>query len=259
MTHAFSVTFVLLFSLILAGCASRPTNPTGTTTPPSHYKVQAGDTVSKIAKMYKVDWRELSKLNNLDEKHTIYAGQWLILPNHAEVESTEETVASETKDEPKKADNKPSKQDKPTQESKPSPNTTQESRLLAQDIGRFSYPVGRGNTVAKGFGMPIQNGLTEGIFFLGNQGDAIYASEAGTIIYANPKKTDQRPMVMIEHTEGYVSTYFDISEVTVKNAQHVKKGDKLGVMTAQTQSGKALFEFRLAKNGRYIDPVSVLK
>lgn len=66
-------------------------------------------------------------------------------------------------------------------------------------------------------------------------------------------------MVMIEHTEGYVSTYFDISEVTVKNAQHVKKGDRLGVMTAQTQSGKALFEFRLAKNGRYIDPVSVLK
>lgn len=44
------------------------------------YTVKAGDTVGKIASMYKLDWHELAKINNLANLDLIQVGQKLMLP-----------------------------------------------------------------------------------------------------------------------------------------------------------------------------------
>jgi membrane-bound lytic murein transglycosylase D len=48
-----------------------------------YYKVRRGDTLSKIARRYRVRERELVAVNNLRSRHRIRAGQVLVLPDNA--------------------------------------------------------------------------------------------------------------------------------------------------------------------------------
>lgn len=361
------LSMAITIPLILVGCASKPTNPTGdfvgTTigndqanheeisfAVGTRYQVKTGDTVSGIAKKFNMDWRELSKFNHLDSKHTIYAGQWLNIPASAQIAAPSQPLvsvvrtASEVVQTPAPAVQvettinqppQPTPQPLPVVEpptltiqntppvlvvsdvlastpmltptptpepafapvaipapvvvstptpptSKPIPqvmpalglgfNGSANNALApspvpiptptaqAQQTPNFIYPVGQDNLVVKGFGVPIPNGKTEGIFFVGNVGDAIVASETGTVVYANAHPTaTNRPMVVIDHNNGYVSTYFDVGTILVKVGDSVRRGDRLGGMTPQTKSGKALFEFRIAQSGRYIDPMGIIK
>lgn len=269
-----SLSLCLCLSLAVVGCASKPTNPTGKTiTAPDTHRVKLGDTVSKIAQEYNLNWRAISELNNLDANHTIYVGQLLKLPKGSRqtTQTLTETrttsvlpipvfVPTKPPAPPQETVVAPTTQNTQAPEFKlpPSPESTSPPIITANEVMQFDYPVGKDNRVIKGFGSPLKNGTTEGIFFAGKAGDTIYASGAGRVIYAN-NAPNHRPMIMIEHSNGYISTYLDVNEVQVRSGNKVNKGDKLGVMVSQTQSGQALFEFRIAKHGRYIDPITVLK
>ncbi|MDO4426678.1 MAG: M23 family metallopeptidase [Moraxella sp.] len=266
--------------LSLAGCASKPTNPRGLKasqggTLPARYQVQAGDTVSGIAARYGLNWRELSAHNNLDANHTIRIGQWL---NFSGLTSTGSFAKqsypnrSQSTPSPTRTQAQPVAQPAPvtaaspvqtvqqsvsTPTVSPTPNQSHSTSLIGSSaVMGFSYPVGRNNPVVRNFGTPINAGMTEGMFFSGRAGDAILASKAGTVVAANHSG---RPMILIDHGNGYSSTYFDVQNISVRSGQNIRTGEQLGVMTAQTSSGAALFEFRISRNGRYIDPVSVLR
>lgn len=272
-----SLSLCLCLSLAMVGCASKPTNPTGRfVSVPATHQVKLGDTISKIAQTYNLNWRDISELNNLDANHTIYAGQVLKLPRSTNpapkstntqtlVENKTVTILPSTASTLVPAPSKPvapaptpPQTQAPEFKLPPSPQAPTAPVIGANEVMQFDYPVGKDNRVVKGFGSPLKNGTTEGIFFAGQAGNPIYSTGSGTVIYAN-NAPNHRPMIMIDHGKGYISTYFDVNEVQVKNGTKVNKGDKLGVMIIQTQDGRALFEFRIAKNGSYIDPITVLK
>nr|WP_227547407.1 LysM peptidoglycan-binding domain-containing protein [Moraxella catarrhalis] len=94
--------FGVITTCILAGCASKPTYNstsgsgshrtsgsgglaigsqviTDSQGVPNRYQVKQGDTVSKIAQRYGLNWREIGHINNLNSSYTIYTGQWLTL------------------------------------------------------------------------------------------------------------------------------------------------------------------------------------
>lgn len=316
MNHLYLSSASLAIVLILTACASKPTNPTGDFVSDGklsfavggRYQVKSGDTVSKIAKEFNMDWRELSAFNHLDSKHTIYAGQWLNIPATGSnlTAPSNPTQAQQTNPQPTtpkpttpvvvvpmpapsttnlpavvsppvlglgfnatKAPNPAAMTPNATPPNTTTPNNTPPNQdtpthkaiqANQTQAPQFRYPVGQDNLIVKGFGVPIPNGKTEGIFFVGNVGDGIFASDTGTIVYANASPNgNNRPMVVIDHNNGYVSTYFDVGAILVKVGDGVNKGDRLGGMTPQTKSGKALFEFRIAQSGRYVDPMTVIK
>ena len=45
------------------------------------YTVKSGDTLSEIAASYGVDWREMARLNNLENPDLIFPGQVFKVPN----------------------------------------------------------------------------------------------------------------------------------------------------------------------------------
>lgn len=265
----------LACTLVLAGCASKPRAPSNARPTivnyngiPSHYQVRSGDTVSKIAARYGLNWREVSALNRLDSKHTIHVGQWLTLHNHTNTRTQNNTRAntfaiqtptSNTRNTQTQARATAPSQTQQSAPSLPTASITARPVSINSALLSFSYPVARTNPVARRFGTPTAVGMTEGIFFSGKEGDIIMAAGSGTIIHADTNiATKDRPMIMIQHDNGYVSSYFDVKNIQVRSGQTVGMGQTLGNMITQTDSGIALFEFRIAKNGSYIDPVSVL-
>lgn len=243
--RAVCLMFVSLF--LVFGCAQRPSKPQYQATQrvmtavPERYRVQAGDTVGKIAAKYGLNWREVSAKNRLDANHTIYVGQWLTLSGLSIHQDTPPTRAIST----------------PTVV--PSANvavSTRASRQSPTTAPRLAYPVMRSNSIAKQFGAQTAVGPTEGIFFSGLAGDLVLASGQGKVVAAH--QYAGRMMVIVSHGGGYTTTYLDLADVGVGVGQEVRAGDRLGKMLSQTSSGLGLFEFRVAYNGRYIDPAPLL-
>ena len=65
--------------------AAVPTEPAATDAAEPEYRtytVKSGDTLSEIAASYGVDWREMARLNNLENPDLIYPGQVFKVPNN---------------------------------------------------------------------------------------------------------------------------------------------------------------------------------
>ena len=84
----------VLATVMLAGCASAPKKPSApppvvtkptpvkpklTQASPPTYRVKAGETLYSISLRFDKDYRELARINDLDEKFTIYVDQQLRL------------------------------------------------------------------------------------------------------------------------------------------------------------------------------------
>lgn len=262
---------------------------------PSYHLVQRGDTVSQIARRYQLGLHDIGRLNNLDSQYTIYAGQWLMLwqsddkqTRYTHQPATTPTTPTTTVRQPTTPTpmptpapvvtiptpvSKPVPATTPVQVNQPTmspPTTTQTpaqtpapspTPALVGSVGlmQFVYPVSKNNPVVRRFGNATVNGNmvnSHGMWFSGRDGDAVMASRAGTVIHADGNMDGA--MIAIEHADGFVSNYFHIKDAQVKAGQNVQAGQRIASMKQQA-SGNILLEFRISKNSRYIDPISVLK
>lgn len=282
----------VVMSCALSACVTQPTytkpqtvviNERGV---PNLYKVERGETVSKIANRYGLNWRDVAKLNRLDSQNTIYTGQWLVLwkgnVSHQKTTNASQNLQVQTvatprphtpnyqvsgQSNPPKAIPQPQAttyQPPITQPPVPQPtpptNTNHASLVGSVGLMQFVYPVAKHSKVVRHFGEVRQvNGMDtkfDGMWFNGNDGDAIMASRAGTVIYAGGDNT-QTPFISIRHADGFTSEYRFLKDVTVKQGQNVTAGQRIASMKAS--NGAALTEFRILKGNVYIDPLSVLK
>lgn len=125
---------------------------------------------------------------------------------------------------------------------------------------KFDYPVGRNNKIVRHFGeISNINGINtkaEGMWFTGSNNDIVRATRSGTVVHAD--NTNTGGIITISHSDGFVSSYLHVKDVSVRKGQNIGVGDLIAKMKQQ-QNGATLLEFRIAKNGVYIDPVTVLK
>lgn len=61
--------------------APEPPAPTAAEPEYRTYTVKSGDTLSEIAQSFGVDWREMARLNNLENPDLIFPGQVFKVPN----------------------------------------------------------------------------------------------------------------------------------------------------------------------------------
>ncbi|MCL1623677.1 M23 family metallopeptidase [Moraxella sp. Tifton1] len=267
-------TLGMLTVVVLSGCASQPNQQKMTTKAalgspkvvmnaqgvPNRYLVKQGDTISKIAVRYGLDWQTLGRINHLDAQYTIYVGQWLTLwQDGVGLDALTHQRTSQHTQQPKTTKSKitPAKPAVPTY----TPPSTVTSSPSVGSVGlmQFRYPVSSSNPVVRRFGTTTINGQavnSQGMWFSGRAGDAVLASRKGTVLHADGNIDGA--MIAIAHADGFVSNYFHIQNAQVKAGQTVQAGQQIATMRGQ-ENGTALLEFRIARNSSYVDPLSVLK
>lgn len=239
-------------TLTMVGCATKPTyqsanqaGPTIITNAqgiPNYHRVQRGDTVSQIAERYRISYRQIGALNNLDSKYTIYSGQWLKL-----WQGTQGTPSNNTYTQPKQTYTAPVTS--APQNNSQNPVYT----VTANATSGYEYP--SRNQVTRNFDVAAG---TMGMWFAGNVGDPVLASQAGTVLYSGNGLTEYGNLIMIRHSDNYITAYAHNSELLVKEGDTVQLGQRIANMGNSGQTNQVGLEFQVRLNGNPIDPRAVL-
>ncbi|HTX90746.1 MAG TPA: M23 family metallopeptidase [Anaerolineales bacterium] len=99
-----------------------------------------------------------------------------------------------------------------------------------------------------------------GVDFAGAQGNAVYAVDAGTVVYSGWNTWGYGNLIIIDHGNGWQSLYAHLSQINVGCGQNVGQGDLIGLvgMTGGTSTGPHLhFELMNVTYG-YVNPLDYI-
>ncbi|MDW6023958.1 peptidoglycan DD-metalloendopeptidase family protein [Mesorhizobium sp. BAC0120] len=232
------------------------------------YVVQAGDTLSKVAKKNGVSAASLKQANGLDNG-LLKVGQTLKLP--AAATGAPEQVASVAKapvDAVTTGTTGPVKKVTSAEISGYTPPQRAEKKIEDADvdtaaaapdstgIGKMRWPV-RGRVIS-GFGKGSGRS-NDGIDIAVPEGTPIKAAENGVVIYAGDGLKDFGNTVLVRHDDGLVTVYGHASEIDVKRGDKVKRGQEIARsgMSGTTDAPKLHFEVR--KNSAPVNPSTYLE
>ncbi len=281
---------VLLAGLMLTACGGdRPIVPVSDRSlnqrqPESEMRtVLRGDTLYSIAWESGRDYHELAAWNGLAPPYTIVPGQQLRLyppPTHVVLPTPlPPTPAVEKKAGPppvKVPVSKPHKTAKPATPARLPPTVLKlpKPRPTATVIAEPSKPVRPAKNVSRptssgtgsGWVWPAggkvlknfdENGAGKGLDIGGSKGQAIQAAAAGRVVYQGSGLRGYGQLIIVKHSDEYLSAYAHNDRIYVKEGDTVKRGQKIAAM-GDSGSEQVMLHFEIRRNGKPVDPLKYL-
>lgn len=243
------------------------------------YVIQAGDTLSGVARRFGTPVRTLMTLNGIGENGAIGVGMRLILPEGARDNGTDpyatgpspfqDTVLAEVPPPP------PPPPPPPVQTPAPPPPASSggttvgdedgfpnAAELVRRAAGRFAWPV-RGDLLTR-FGTMGSGLRSDGINIGADAGTEVRASAAGQVAYAGDSLPGLGTTVVIVHSDGWVTAYSHLGSTNVRMEQRVTQGQVIGTTgtTGGVTQPQVHFEIRYtpapADRPRPVDPLPLL-
>ncbi|NYT36610.1 LysM peptidoglycan-binding domain-containing protein [Allopusillimonas soli] len=239
----------LVAAALMAGCASRTSRAPITDlsagggvaaqSGESLYTVRPGDTLYKIAQAHNMDVNTLAQLNNLSNANVLSVGQQLRL--NGSVPAPAAPVAPPAEQGP--ATPMPVTPVQPVQ-----PTTV----ARASDAGLISWAWPASGDIIQAF-----NTNTKGIDIAGTPGDPVYAAADGNVMYAGNGVRGLGNLILLGHSDGFVTAYAHNQTLLVKTGQVIKKGDKIALL-GQTDTSSPRLHFEIRRRGTPVNPLSYL-
>ncbi len=89
-------------------------------------------------------------------------------------------------------------------------------------------------------------------------GDMVRASASGTVVFAAEEPTRFGRQVLIDHGNGWQTSYGHLARITVKKGDVVKAGERIGIAGDAGQATRPELHFEIRHDGKDIDPASKL-
>jgi murein DD-endopeptidase MepM/ murein hydrolase activator NlpD len=120
----------------------------------------------------------------------------------------------------------------------------------------FRWPV-RGRVIA-GFGPKPNGQQNDGINVSVPEGTPIKAAEDGTVAYAGSELKGYGNLVLVRHSNGFVTAYAHASELSVKKGDAVKRGQVIGKAGATGNVTSPQLHFEVRRGATPVDPAQYL-
>ncbi|WP_027896883.1 peptidoglycan DD-metalloendopeptidase family protein [Zestomonas thermotolerans] len=238
------------------------------------YVVQRGDTLYSIAFRYGWDWKALAARNNIAPPYIIRVGQVIRFDGRqpAAGSAVASRPASSTANTLKPASSMPAnttaRTQTPTQQkpSTPAPAATPAApaATASSSPANVSQPSARS---ASGWLWPANgtlisrfasNGsLNKGIDIAGELGQPVFAASDGSVVYAGSGLRGYGELVIIKHSDTYVSAYGHNRRLLVREGQQVKAGQTIAEM-GSTGTDRVKLHFEIRRQGKPVDPLQYL-
>lgn len=206
--------------------------------------VQAGDTVFGIAFRAGLNYRDVAAWNGIEEPYTIQVGQKLRLsppsasmgvkaPKTIPALPNQKTVLSKTV---------------PVGEPVPVKPATPVLSNIA-----WQWPA-KGEIIGRYIAGDKTN---QGINIAGGNGQDIVAPADGTVVYSGAGLIGYGELLIIKHSNEWISAYAHNSKRLVAEGVRVKAGQHIAEM-GQTGSVRTMLHFEIRRNGKPVDPLLYL-
>ena len=251
-----NIFIALLAVLLVAACSNHPAPTSSLGQPPSdwidHHTVSKGETLYSIAWRYGKDFRQLAAINGIAAPYSIFPGQKLRLEG--------QLVAAVQPSPPVKSYSAPVAKAKPVAKA-PTKSTRSltpkklPSRPKTKVTGaiQWRWPV-KGKMIS---GFRSGDPLRKGVDIAGEKGDSVLAAANGTVIYAGSALRGYGKLLIVKHSEEYLSAYAHNDKLLVAEGSKVKAGQRIAELgSSGTDRNKLHFEIR--RNGQPVDPLAYL-
>jgi lipoprotein NlpD len=254
---------ILIILSLVTGCAGhRPLAPVRDYNQPPSTKVKThivapGETLYSIAWRYSLNYKKLAKANNIGTSYRIYPGQVITLRESSPVPLRPSPTRPSSRD-PARSPVKTHTEVAENQSTGRSKNRTFKVENRSRGASgpariRWQWPAS-GKITRTYAPKPSTH---KGIDIAGNLGEPVYAAAAGTVVYSGDGLRGFGNLIIIKHSEQYLSAYAHNHRVLVEEGQRVQLNDKIAEMGATgTDSVKLHFEIRL--NGDPVNPLRYL-
>jgi murein DD-endopeptidase MepM/ murein hydrolase activator NlpD len=228
----------------------------------SVHVVAPGETLHSIARHYGKPVLVLAKANNIAPDTMVRVGERITIPGGAStpVAAAPAPAAPPARNEPPVGSLAAVESPHSARLAAPVAPDGEEGGAKAGDTGGsvpgFRWPV-RGRVIA-GFG-PKPNGLqNDGINLAVPEGTPVKAADDGVVAYAGNELKGYGNLVLVRHSNGFVTAYAHASEIMVKRADTVKRGQ---VIAKSGQTGSVTspqLHFEIRKGATPVDPSQYL-
>lgn len=241
------------------------------------YVVKRGDTLHSIALAQGQDYRDIARWNNLDDPNRLLIGQVLrvtppadagsagsagsaavaaapVMPQgRAEVRPLDGAAPASPsqarpQDKPQAATADRTATDKPADKA---PEPRPAPARAVEPAGSWAWPAS--GKVIETFEEP----RNKGIDIAGKEGDPVLAANDGTVVYSGSGLRGYGNLIILKHTDDFVSAYAHNSQILVKQGQAVKRGQRIAEM-GRTDADQPKLHFEIRQQGKPVDPVKFL-
>ncbi len=216
-----------------------------------NYIVKKGDTLYSISWQSGMDFRELASLNNISEPYQIYPGQELRLSTSKkrQTKNLNDQASARAKKQPNQTVDRQKKQAYGGKTATENVTPTE----FADRVKRWRWPA-QGKVMDSFSGAEVRN---KGIGINGRRGSPITAAADGKVVYKGNALRGYGNLIIIKHTETYLSAYAHTQNIKVKEQQWVKAGQQIAQMGSD-DSGEVLLHFEVRYRGKSVDPLRYL-
>jgi murein DD-endopeptidase MepM/ murein hydrolase activator NlpD len=120
----------------------------------------------------------------------------------------------------------------------------------------FRWPV-QGRIISE-FGTKPDGGHNDGINVAVPIGTSVKAAENGVVAYAGDELKGYGNLVLIRHSNNWVSAYAHNDEILVKRGDQVRRGQVIAKAGRTGQVNQPQLHFELRKGSRPVDPTKYM-
>jgi murein DD-endopeptidase MepM/ murein hydrolase activator NlpD len=251
--------------------AAPASKPVASAAPSSVHVVNPGDTLAGIARRHHVSVAELARANNLDASAKLKLGTRLTVPGaktaDAAPAASQAPATQPIATAPAAAPNKlalagPPQQSVRLAQANPAPDLADANPPAVKPseatgaLPTFRWPV-RGKVIT-GYGAKTNGKSNDGINLAVPEGTPVKAAEDGVVAYSGNELKGYGNLVLVRHSNGYVTAYAHASELLVKRGDTIKRGQ---VIAKSGQSGEVTspqLHFEIRKGSQPVDPLQFL-
>jgi murein DD-endopeptidase MepM/ murein hydrolase activator NlpD len=221
--------------LLVGGCARRGVSPGRPSRPPErkgvYHVVERHQTLYRICKTYGVDLKRVASINGIPDPSKIETGQRIFIPGAKKVLKVEiyiDDVAAEQGG---------------------------KSRIAYKELD-FIWPVeGKISDVFAA----AERRNHQGIDISSPLGTPIKASNAGKVIYSNNGVKGYGNLIILRHSEEYVTVYAHNQVNLVEEGAWAEKGQVIGKVGQTGRASGPHLHFEIRKNNKPLDPFLFLE
>jgi len=223
------------------------------------YMVQAGDTLYSVALAFGQDFRDIARWNGLEDPSHLRVGQALrVVPDAATADAGGSAESIPVAPVPSGSvqartlePGGPAAAAESSGEASAARSPGADKAVSLEPASAWSWP-SAGRLVER-----FDEARNKGIDISGSVGDAVWAANDGQVVYSGNGLRGYGNLVIIKHTDDYVSAYAHNNEILVTQGQAVKRGQRIATL-GMTDATNPRLHFEIRRRGKPVDPLTYL-